>query len=508
MAIKTKEEMFGDGGGFGPAVPFSTTAPGGHSAGNRGIAFGEQLTAAVANRTHYALALNDEDLDGRIGPFEADGLDAAYRLGALAVPGGGRDIEVDGGAVRLSIPDTGAIAGLATVLETHWGEGSGTRLGSYVMADGRRVHLRPYTRNALGLTDSIAFAFHAESPTFGRLNITDVITFEGWENLLPYGMWVEIVTGANQGLYRLVRTFEADNRIFVRAMNGSVPAFPTSGVGTLRFYNTHITGQQAQTSAATAYALKDIHNADLQITPHAVISSGDAADATGLSIFSPERNTQAAFRIFRANGGYAEEVLSVQNGLLKARRVHAAEELGLVGSVEALYTNAAGFTAPRTRTIYLHPNRFVATTNPEDNLVGSHVWTFSRANPSNRTTVQVVLNDWLRTGMVVTSFRALWHPGDGRSGADAMAVSVINNVSRDFNPASPAVGSVTTVSTHEDDSFTLGGVLHSTEVTGLAWTIDNTTRRTLSVRSGLGDTDSDAFYGIELTVLDPGPRNY
>jgi hypothetical protein len=508
MAIKSKEEMFGDGGGFGPAVPFSVVAPGGHSAGNRGIAFGEQLTAAVANRTHYALALNDEDLDARVVPFESDGLDAAYRLGALAVPGGGREIDIDGGAVRLTIPDTGAIAGLATALETHWGEGSGTRLGSYVMADGRRAHLRPYIRVPLGITDSITFAFHAESPTFGRLNITDVIDMEGWENLLPYGMWVEIVTGANPGLYRLVRTFDADNRVFVRAMNGSVPAFPTSGVGTLRFYNTHFTGQQAQTTAATAYSLKDVHDADLQVTPHAVVSAGDAADSTGLMIFSPERDTQAALRVFRANGGYAQEVVSIQNGLLKGRRIHATTDFGLVGTTEVTYANASGFTSPRTRQIYLHPGLFVPTVNPAGNLVSGHAWSFSRSDPNHRTRVQVTLDSYLRTGMVVTAFRVLWHPGDGRSGVDAMGVTAGTNTGRSFNPGTPAVGSIGSALSQDDDSFTLGGVLHVTEVTGLAWVIDGNVRRTLEVRSGVGDTDTDLFYGIELTVQDPGPRNY
>lgn len=100
MAFKTAAEMFGDGGGFGPAVPYSTSNPPGTSAGNRGIQFGEQLTASIANRTHYALALNDEDLNTRVAVFEADGLDAAYRGGALATPGSGRVILKDGDAVE------------------------------------------------------------------------------------------------------------------------------------------------------------------------------------------------------------------------------------------------------------------------------------------------------------------------------------------------------------------------------------------------------------------------
>lgn len=101
MAIKTKEEMFGDGAGFGAAVPFSTTNPAGTGAGNRGINFGEQLTSSIANRPHYALCLNDEDLNSRLADFETNGLDASYRLGLTATPGGGRVIDVNGGAVEL-----------------------------------------------------------------------------------------------------------------------------------------------------------------------------------------------------------------------------------------------------------------------------------------------------------------------------------------------------------------------------------------------------------------------
>lgn len=110
MAIKTKEEMFGDGGGFGPAVPFSTTNPPGTSAGNRGIQFGEQLTAAIANRTHYALALNDEDLNARLASFEVGGLNGAYDNGTVGPSGGGRDITKDAGAVE-TVSSVGAMSG-------------------------------------------------------------------------------------------------------------------------------------------------------------------------------------------------------------------------------------------------------------------------------------------------------------------------------------------------------------------------------------------------------------
>jgi hypothetical protein len=101
MSFKSKEELFGDDAGFGDRVPVDETGPVGHGASNRGIARDEPASAEVANRSHYALALNDENLNDRILEFETSGLDAAYRLGAVATPGGGRVITADGGPVEI-----------------------------------------------------------------------------------------------------------------------------------------------------------------------------------------------------------------------------------------------------------------------------------------------------------------------------------------------------------------------------------------------------------------------
>src|SRR4051812_24546088 len=100
MPIKKKEEFFGDDGPHGPRVPILETAAPGLGTANRGIKLGEQLKAEVHNRPLYALVLNDEDLDTRLAAFEEGGLDGMYRLGALDVAGGGRIIEVDGGAIE------------------------------------------------------------------------------------------------------------------------------------------------------------------------------------------------------------------------------------------------------------------------------------------------------------------------------------------------------------------------------------------------------------------------
>jgi len=103
MAFFTSQQLFGNGAGSpGSAgwVPIDTAAPPTFSANNRGIAFGEALTSAIANRPHYALALNDDDLNDRLSEFETGGLDAAYDLGLVATAGGGRVVTKDAGAVE------------------------------------------------------------------------------------------------------------------------------------------------------------------------------------------------------------------------------------------------------------------------------------------------------------------------------------------------------------------------------------------------------------------------
>jgi len=100
MSFFTSVQLFGDNGAHGTQVPISVSNPAGYGAANRGIGFGEQLTSAVANRSHWALALNTDDLNTRLALFETGGLDAAYDQGVVAVAGGGRVIIKDGGAVE------------------------------------------------------------------------------------------------------------------------------------------------------------------------------------------------------------------------------------------------------------------------------------------------------------------------------------------------------------------------------------------------------------------------
>jgi hypothetical protein len=103
MAIKRSVQLFGDNGAHGTRAHVDESAPTtvpGYGSDNRAVGFNEVFTSGVYNRSTFALALNDDDLDDRLHTFETAGLDGVYRLGTLAEPGGGRVVQADGGAVE------------------------------------------------------------------------------------------------------------------------------------------------------------------------------------------------------------------------------------------------------------------------------------------------------------------------------------------------------------------------------------------------------------------------
>jgi hypothetical protein len=268
MAIKTKEEMFGDGGGFGPAVPYSTTAPGGHSAGNRGIAFGEQLTSAVANRTHYALALNDEDLDDRLGVFESDGLDAAYRLGAVASAGAGRQVTLDGGAVELisaqaTIRDLDDLDALLRLEAT--GDSIPTSVGldiaTYASGAGG-LHRRLYQGvTETSLSTSIAGTLNPGSAGATIVQASAGQFHAGGDTNLLLGMdLLQVMSGAHAGIYQIRSLGGTNAQVLVRNVDGTSPAFTADAAVTFRVFRpmwaTHWyyhTGNPLQPTRATMF---------------------------------------------------------------------------------------------------------------------------------------------------------------------------------------------------------------------------------------------------------------
>lgn len=243
MPFKTKEEMFGDGGGFGPAVPFSTTNPPGTSAGNRGVQFGEQLTAAIANRTHYALALNDEDLNTRLAAFEVGGLDAAYDNGAVGPSGGGRVITKDSGAVQtdssLAAQYTEDITN-AHFRANHFGDvvrgGGGYESTGFARSgvaplfgflDRRALNFAGYTV----VSDTIAATISGSTITIGAGQFRD-----GSANthlLLGYDL-IEILSGPHAGVY-VVASLTSGVAASVLQLDGTVPVF-AAGSPTVRVF--------------------------------------------------------------------------------------------------------------------------------------------------------------------------------------------------------------------------------------------------------------------------------
>lgn len=257
MAFKTAAEMFGDGGGFGPAVPYDTSNPPGTSSGNRGIQFGEQLTAAIANRTHYALALNDEDLNTRLVDFETDGLDAAYDLGTAGPAGGGRVITKDAGAVKTSSAHS-AITGDTTSDPSHFQADSlADTAGSSIGYDfrGKRSAANGQTGNdpTAGYLDRRVFAkgsgntvvTHAAAATVNpggaapatiRLGAGTFHSSSVSDLIQEYDLIEVSGTAAHDGIYLITGLGAADTDVTVELLDGLTPSFVADEGCTISVY--------------------------------------------------------------------------------------------------------------------------------------------------------------------------------------------------------------------------------------------------------------------------------
>lgn len=269
MTFKTAAEMFGDGGGFGPAVPYDTSNPPGTSAGNRGIQFGEQLTAAIANRTHYALALNDEDLNTRLVSFETDGLDAAYRLGTVALAGGGRLITLDGGAVETQSAK-GAADPLDDVSDAHFrADASSDTVDGTIGFEFKGRNISAGGSPRYGFLDRRGTSFNTSRTVIGyphagtlnlagvgttRLTLSSGQTTNGSSTDLILGLdLVEIissVSGNHLGLY-VVMTLPTSTSMTLAHLNGTNPSFTASDVVSFRVYRPALSSAGPYSTSAT-----------------------------------------------------------------------------------------------------------------------------------------------------------------------------------------------------------------------------------------------------------------
>lgn len=249
MAFKSKAEIFGDGGGFGPAVPVSTSNGPGTNATNRGIQFGEQVTAAIGNRPSGALADNTDELNTRVAVFETDGLDAAYRLGAAAVAGGGRVVTKDGGAIETqsamaSQRDTDiANAHLRAVFSGDLVNGGvgldvagfgRSGVGNHLASLLDRRAIAPNNDTILGTTVNVTLNSGGTDPDGLTIGAGQFSAGSNNDLILGYDM-VQVLSGAHAGVY-IITNLVSSTVATLMNLDGTSPSFGSSVASTARFF--------------------------------------------------------------------------------------------------------------------------------------------------------------------------------------------------------------------------------------------------------------------------------
>ena len=248
MAYRTAAELFGDNGAFGTQVPIDFGPPAGvYDPTNRGIGFGEQLTSAIANRSHWALGENTDDLNTRLVVFETTGLDAAYRGGTLATPGSGRLITKDGGAVETT--STLTVQYTDDPANAHFRAdalGDTTSGGGFDFR-GSAVAVPAYgvlSRLNLSPSNNYTTMAASEPVVLNPLGLgADIVRFPSNVNngsntdVALSGLdFVEIAGGAINGLYRIFSIGPATTDLVVRELDGAIPVFPPNTAATSVFF--------------------------------------------------------------------------------------------------------------------------------------------------------------------------------------------------------------------------------------------------------------------------------
>lgn len=379
MPIQTAAELFGDGGANGPQVPIDTSNPSGFNAANRGVAAGENITAAVKNRTPYALALNDEILDaeitaigGRVLTVETTwSLDQVYRLGLTATAGGGRVITTDGGPVELQHTVTAAYAedkanaamrvvttadaiagtvGYDFVDTTDPRETTGNAVGGFV------------DRRALEFTTGSASVFSVNANarlnpgafSFSTIELTDVgdrvsVSGPGTGTDLYLGYDLVEVSGstANDGIYVVHSLGGGNGQVSVRSLHGNTsPNFATANEAvTVTFYRPRFASFGSNKSGAlrnTAVAGHLSGDAALSLAAGIdKVTGGASVTSKALSVNSPTLSGAMVERSYIDE--YGRMVFATTRGDL-ADRVKATRDVAHEGNF-ATKVNKTGNSA-------------------------------------------------------------------------------------------------------------------------------------------------------------------
>lgn len=277
------------------ATLFSTTPldPGdtqGYGAGTKAFGFKEVITSARFNRISYALSLNiddvntrlinlaflheldvgqleakddihdsqisslflaDVELSDRIDPFETTGLDAAYRLGLVDDPGGGRVIDADGGPVELRGSDTveygldpiNALLRIDTTAGTPTNSGTGLDIKSVRFGSGSTlfgiVERQVYTGNANTSIPANSLAvLNEDGVSFNQLKFSSSDT--GYPDAeIFYGTdLIEISGGSDPGVYIISGVVDSSSLALLKLDGTTVPTFSQNESVTATLYRT------------------------------------------------------------------------------------------------------------------------------------------------------------------------------------------------------------------------------------------------------------------------------
>lgn len=360
MAFKTKEEMFGDGAGYGAVVPYSTANAAGTGTGNRGIAFGEQLTAAIANRPHYALALNDEDLNARLAAMEVGGLDAAYD--------NGETITADSGAVVVTT--TRATDYAYDVLNALYRADAGpdtkeTSVGYDFIGPGFSGFLarQPYDISSNKYSTLSSNQLAATMNPGGALGTTfelgvgeDLHDGAGGSDLWVGYDLVEVTgTASSDGVYLLSGFGALTQRGTLTRLDGSSPAFTTSEAATVKFWRPTFSAGQfsgARTDGHTGLVLGPHGDAVSGIT--LISKAGTAASG----------DTRAPDTMLRLLANDPQDGSQDRDAMLVDwTGAHFFEQHQSVLPQHA-YGNAAGRQLNGFFNTYISPDGATANTNP------------------------------------------------------------------------------------------------------------------------------------------------
>lgn len=238
MPFKSKAQIFGDNGPNGLAVPVSTSNSAGTASANRGIGFGEGVTAAIANRPSGALADNTDDLNTRLVAVEGDGLDGMYRSGGVA--GAGRVITIDGGAVEV-VSDDSDEDEARSLLRARLDNADGTEAAFEVVGAGSTFrHRVPVGFNSQTVLSAsgVAGILNPGGAGAGRVQVSGGNRFSnsGLSEIL-FGNDFAVITdaGALNGVYRIDSSV-SNQVVELLNLDGSSPGFTSSAACTVTIF--------------------------------------------------------------------------------------------------------------------------------------------------------------------------------------------------------------------------------------------------------------------------------